>query len=82
MVSSRGNNYEFFFFYVSEVKIALCIQLVGLLISLPLTKEKQVRTNIRLADTLIPSSVRYLIYVGGTGHCDLIKIIFGYHVNT
>ena len=46
------------------------------------TKEKQVRTNIGLADTLIPSSVIYLIYIGGTGSCDLIKIIFGYHVNS
>ena len=33
------------------------------------------------ADTLIPSSFIYLIYMGGTGPCDLIKIIFGYHFN-
>ena len=44
-------------------------------------KEKQVRTNIGLDDTLIPSSVIYLIYMGDTGPCDLIMIIFGYHVN-
>ena len=43
---------------------------------------KQVRTNIDLADTLIPSSVIYLIYMGGTGPYDLINIIFGYHVNS
>ena len=43
---------------------------------------KQVRTNIGLADTLIPSSFIYLIYMGGTGSCDSIKIIFGYHVNS
>ena len=43
---------------------------------------KQVRTNIGLADTLIPSSVIYLIYMGGTGLCDSIQIIFGYHVNS
>ena len=43
---------------------------------------KQVRVNIGLADTLIPSSFLYLIYMGGTGPCDLIKIIFGYHVNS
>ena len=41
-----------------------------------------VKTNIGLADTLIPSSFLYLIYMGGTGPCDLIKIIFGYHVNS
>ena len=45
-------------------------------------KNKQVRTNIGLADTLIPSSFIYLIYMGGTGPCDSIKIIFGYHVNS
>ena len=45
-------------------------------------KEKEVRTNIGLADTLIPSSFIYLIYMGGTGPCDSIKIIFGYHVNS
>ena len=44
--------------------------------------KKQVRTNIGLADTLIPSSFIYLIYMGGTGRCDSIKIIFGYHVNS
>ena len=43
---------------------------------------KQVRTNIGLADTLIPSSFLYLIYMGGTGSCDSIKIIFGYHINS
>ena len=43
---------------------------------------KQVRTNIGLADTLIPSSFLYLIYMGDTGPCDSIKIIFGYHVNS
>ena len=43
---------------------------------------EQVRTNIGLADTLIPSSFIYLIYMGGTGPCDSIKIIFGYHVNS
>ena len=42
---------------------------------------KKVRTNIGLADTLIPSSVIYLIFMRRTGPCDLIKIIFGYHVN-
>ena len=41
---------------------------------------KQVRTNIGLADTLIPSSVIYLIFMGRTGPCDLI--IFFYHVNS
>ena len=45
-------------------------------------KVKQVRTNIGLADTLIPSSFIYFIYMGGTGPCDSIKIIFGYHVNS
>ena len=44
--------------------------------------EKQVRTNIGLAEILIPSSVIYLIYMGGTGPCDSMKIIFGYHVNS
>ena len=43
---------------------------------------EQVRTNIGLADTLIPSSFIYLIYMGGTGPCDSFKIIFGYHVNS
>ena len=43
---------------------------------------KQVRSNIGLADTLIPSSFVYVIYMGGTGPCDSIKIIFGYHVNS
>ena len=43
---------------------------------------KQVRTNIGLADTLIPSSFIYLIYMGDAGPCDSIKIIFGYHVNS
>ena len=44
--------------------------------------KKQVRTNIGLADTLIASSLIYLIYMGGTGPCDSMKIIFGYHVNS
>ena len=44
-----------------------------------LYKIKQVRTNISLADTLIPSSFIYLFYMGGAGPCDSIKIIFGYH---
>ena len=37
---------------------------------------KQVRTNIGLADTLIPSSFIYLIYMGGTGPCRPMTIIF------
>ena len=45
-------------------------------------KSKQVRTNIGLADTLIPSSFIYLIYMGGTRPCDSIKIIFRDHVNS
>ena len=45
-------------------------------------KNKQVRTNIGLADTLTPSSFIYLIYMGGTGPCDSIKIIFECHVNS
>ena len=45
-------------------------------------KIKQVRTNIGLADTLIPSSFLVLIYMRGTGLYDSIKIIFGYHVNS
>ena len=49
---------------------------------LEILKLKQVRTNIGLADTLVPSSVIYLIFMGRTGPCDLIKIIFGYHVNS
>ena len=44
-------------------------------------QHKQVSSNICLADTLTPSSFIYLIYMGGTGPCDSIKIIFGYHVN-
>ena len=47
-----------------------------------LHKLKQVRTNIGLADSLIPSSFIYLMYMGGTGSCDSIKIIFGYHGNS
>ena len=43
---------------------------------------KQVKTNIGLADTVIPFSFIYLIYMGGTRPCDSIKIIFGYHVNS
>ena len=39
-------------------------------------EKKQVRTNIGLADTLIPSSFLYLIYMGGTGPCELMTIIF------
>ena len=42
--------------------------------------KKQVRTNIGLADTLIPSSFIYFIYMGGTGPYDASKIIFGNHV--
>ena len=42
----------------------------------------QLRSNIGLADTLRPSSFIYLIYIGGIGPCDSIKIIFGYHVNS
>ena len=42
--------------------------------------KKQVRTNIGLADTLIPSSFIYFIYMEGTGPYDSIKIIFGNHV--
>ena len=41
---------------------------------------KQVRTNIGLADTLIPSSFINFSYMGGTGPCDSSKIIFGNHV--
>ena len=44
--------------------------------------ETKTGTNIGLADTLVPSSVIYLIYMGGTEPCDLIKIIFGFHVNS
>ena len=39
-------------------------------------QRKQVRTNIGLADTLIPSSFLYSIYMGGTGPCELMTIIF------
>ena len=49
---------------------------------LAVINQKQVGTNIGLADTLIPSSFLYLIYRGGTGPCDSIKIIFGYHVTS
>ena len=42
----------------------------------------QVRTNIGLDDTLIPSSFIYFIYMGGTGPCYSIMIIFGNHVYT
>ena len=38
------------------------------------------RKVIGLTDTLIPSSFLYFIYMGGTGPCDSIKIIFGNHV--
>ena len=38
--------------------------------------KKQVRTNIGLADTLIPAAFLYLIYMGGTGPCELMTIIF------
>ena len=54
--------------------------LVYTLHSLEKTIEKQVRTNIGLADTLMPSSFIYFIYIGGTGPCDSSKIIFGIHV--
>ena len=37
---------------------------------------KQVRANISLADTLIPSSFLYLIYMGGPGPCGPMTIIF------
>ena len=40
----------------------------------------QVRTNIGLADTLIPSSFVYIIYIGSTGPRYSIKIIFSNHV--
>ena len=50
--------------------------------SVKLFSLKQVTTDIGLADTLIPSSVRYLTYMGGTRPCDLSKINFGYHVNS
>ena len=36
--------------------------------------------RIGLAHTLIPSSFIYLIFMGGTGPCDSIKIILGYHI--
>ena len=45
-------------------------------------ESKQVRTNIGLADTLIPFPFIYLIYMEGIGPCDSIKIIFGCHVNS
>ena len=38
---------------------------------------EQVRTDIGLADTLIPSSFVYFNYMGGAGHCVSFKIIFG-----
>ena len=38
---------------------------------------KQGRTSIGLADILIPSSFIYLIYMGGTGPCGPMAIIFG-----
>ena len=41
---------------------------------------KEVRTNIGLADTLMPSSFISFIYMGGTGLCDSFKIIYGNHV--
>ena len=41
---------------------------------------KQVRTNIGLTDTLIPSSFEYSICMGGTGPCCSMKIIFSNHV--
>ena len=43
---------------------------------------KELRTNIGLADTLIPSLFIYLIYMGGSGPYDSIKIIFGNYVNS
>ena len=57
--------------------IICCIEFLKLEFSY---KEKQVRTNIGMADTLIPSSFIYLIYMGGTGPCD--SIILAYHVNS
>ena len=41
---------------------------------------KQLRTNISLADTLMPCSFIYFIYMEATGPCDSSKIIFGNHV--
>ena len=41
---------------------------------------KQERTNIGLADSLIPSSFIYFIYMGCTGPCGSSNIIFGNHV--
>ena len=43
----------------------------------PEFSKKQVRTNIGLADTLIPSSFIYLIYMRGTGPCGPMTIILG-----
>ena len=70
-------------FRLSWFKIYCCIESVEaifnwkLYFSDKLLKElKQVRTNIGLADTLIPSSFLYLIYMGGTGPCELMTIIF------
>ena len=39
--------------------------------------KKQVRTNIGLADTLIPFSFIYLIYMGDTGPWEPMTIISG-----
>ena len=57
----------------------------GLSSYVPKLKVKQVRTNNGLADTLIPSSFIYLIYMEGCGTFDTsdsINIIFDYHVNS
>ena len=43
-------------------------------------ERRQVRTNIGLADTLIPSSFIYFSYMGGNEPCDSPKIIFVNHV--
>ena len=45
----------------------------------------QVRTNIGLGDALIPSSLKYFIYLanmGGIGPCEAIQIIFGNHIKS
>ena len=39
--------------------------------------KKQVRTYVVLVGTLIPSSVKYFVYMEGTGPCDSSKIICG-----
>ena len=72
---------------IGDDEILISFDVVSLFPSIPVDYalkiiDKQVRTNIGLSDTLIPSSFIYLIYMGGTGPCDSIKIIFGYHVNS